>query len=65
MKTEEEILKWVNLNMPLLIKPKKNSKYIYVRPFRSQHAFDVVCEHLAKKIYNELQNSKKENGNRR
>ena len=65
MKTEEEILNWVRLNMPFAIMPSKTAKTKYIKPFTSHHAFDVVCEHFANKIYNELQNSKKDNENRR
>lgn len=59
--TEQDILKWVRLNMPFAIMPtSKKAKTKYIKPFTSQHAFDVVCEHLAKKIYNELQKQKQQ-----
>jgi len=53
MKTEQEILDWLHLNMPFAIKPKsKNAKTSIVSPFTSRHAFEEVCKHLANKLYN-------------
>lgn len=51
--SEGAILQWLYSNMPFAIKPKsKQAKTALVNPFTSNHAFEVVCKHLANKLYN-------------
>ncbi len=49
--TEEEAIKWVGLNIALMIKPKREAKTVFVNPFTSADAFIQVVEHLGKKLF--------------
>ena len=51
--SEGELLQWLYLNTPFVIKPKsKHAKTLLVNSFTSNHAFKEVCKHLANKLYN-------------
>lgn len=51
--SEEELLQFIYMNTPIAIKPKsKRAKGQLVSAFKSSNAFDKVCRHLAKKLFN-------------
>ena len=49
---EGELLQYIYTIMPFAIKPKVERKYKLINPFTSNHAFEQVCKHLAKKLFN-------------
>ena len=50
--SEEEAIKWVFLNTPWAVKPKKKTDSIkFINPFTSAHAHNVVVETLGKKLF--------------
>ena len=53
MKTKEEILLFVRLNMPIMIRSKAYEHH-FIYPFVSGHAQNEVCEYLAAKLFEEL-----------
>jgi hypothetical protein len=56
--SEEEAIKWVGLNIALMIKPKKKAKTIFINPFSSSDAYIQVIEDLGKKIFKHQQTKK-------
>ena len=52
----EDCIKWVRLHTPFAIKPVKKAKTIFVNPFTSVNAFNIVTECIGKELYNQLQN---------
>lgn len=51
--SEEELLQFIYMHTPIAIKPKsKRAKGQLVSAFKSGNAFDQVCRHLAKKLFN-------------
>ncbi len=51
--SEEELLKFIYRNIPIAVKPKsKLAKGQLTLAFKSANAFEQVCKHLAKKIFN-------------
>lgn len=50
--SKAELKMWLYVNIPIAIKPKsKSAKTNFVKAFASNHAFDVVCDELADKLY--------------
>jgi hypothetical protein len=49
--SEEDAIKWVGLNIPWAVKPKKKAKTIFINPFSSRHAHDVVVQSLGKQLF--------------
>lgn len=51
--SEEELLQLIYMHIPIGIKPKsKRAKGKLVSAFTSRNAFEQVCKHLAKKLFN-------------
>ncbi len=51
--SEEELLQFIYMHTPIAIKPKsKRAKGQLVSAFKSGNAFEQVCKHLAKKLFN-------------
>lgn len=51
--SEEELLQFIYMHTPIAIKPKsKRAKGKLVSAFKSGNAFEQVCKHLAKKLFN-------------
>lgn len=51
--SEEELLQFIYMHTPIAIKPKsKRAKGQLVSAFKSGNAFEQVCRHLAKKLFN-------------
>jgi hypothetical protein len=57
-KTEQEAIDFIWMNVPLGIKPTKKAKFMFVNPFSSNNAKDIVVESLGKALY-ELQEKSK------
>lgn len=52
--SREELLTYIQKIMPIAIKPKNNNaKKELVSPFTSRNAFEIVCEYLANKLFND------------
>jgi len=52
--SEEELLQFIYLHVPFAVKPtSKTAKTKLVPTFTSRNAFEQVCKHLAKKLFNE------------
>jgi len=52
--SEEELLQFIYLHIPLAIKPiSKIAKSSLVTPFTSMHALKEVCKQLAEKLFND------------
>jgi len=49
--SEEEVITWLYMNVPLAIEPTKKAKTFLVFPFTSAHAHKQVVEHLGKQLY--------------
>ena len=50
--SEEEAIKWVGLNIPWAVKPKKKTESVkFINPFTSTHAHDVVVQTLGKQLF--------------
>jgi hypothetical protein len=58
-KTEEDAIKWVSMNIPFGIKPKKMAKTKFIYPFSSFYAHDQVVECLGKTLYKYQQEKNK------
>jgi hypothetical protein len=51
--SENQLLQFIYMHTPIAIKPKsKRAKGGLVSAFKSANAFDQVCRHLAKKLFN-------------
>jgi hypothetical protein len=51
--SEGELLQFIYMHTPIAIKSKsKRAKGELVSAFKSGNAFDQVCRHLAKKLFN-------------
>lgn len=51
--SEDELLQFIYMHTPIAIKPKsKQAKGKLVSAFKSGNAFEQVCKHLAKKLFN-------------
>ena len=58
--TEEEAIAWTYRNILILVPPiSKKAKYQMVSPFSSQNAYEEVCKHLGKKLYDRSKNKPK------
>jgi hypothetical protein len=53
--TEEEAIKWVGLNIALMIKPKQKAKTVFINPFTSSDAYIQVIQDLGKKLFKHQQ----------
>ena len=54
---EKDCIKWVRLHTPIVIKPIRKAKTVFIAPFTSANASDVVTKHLGEELYKKL-NSK-------
>ena len=53
--SEREALDFINIHIPLAIKPiNKTAKTMFVSPFSSANAQKIVIESLAKSLFNDL-----------
>ena len=53
-KTEEEAIEWVEMRLPIVIKPSKPTKTQFVSPYSSCHAYREVAKILGKQLFKEL-----------
>ena len=53
-KTEEEAIEWVEMRLPIAIKPSKPAKTQFLSPFTSSHAYREVAKILGKQLFKEL-----------
>ena len=53
--SEDEAIKWVAMNIPFVVKPKKYTKAQFVYPFVTNYAHTQVVEHLGKQLYKHQQ----------
>jgi endonuclease III len=55
MLSDKKLLhRFIELNIPLCVKPKRKSKTVLVAAFTSRNAIDKVIEHLSDELFNEL-----------
>jgi len=54
--TLEEMQEYLFFIMPFATRPTKTAKTIFVNPFTSSQARNIIIEALAKRILNDLQN---------
>ena len=57
--TEEEAIRWVKDITPFAIKPKKKAKTVFINPFTSNNAYEIVTNVIGKSIYQLQENKKK------
>ena len=50
----ENCIKWVRLHTPIAIKPIKKAKTMFIAPFTSANAEDVVTKCLGEELYKQL-----------
>ncbi len=50
-KNEDEAIKWVRLNIPFAVNPKRKAKTTFIYPYVSYHAHMQVVEFLGKELY--------------
>lgn len=55
-KNLEDCIKWVRANTPFAITPLRKAKTMFIYPFKSVNAFDVVTRRIAIELYKELSN---------
>lgn len=59
--TEEEAIRWVKDITPFAIKPKKKAKTVFINPFTSNNAYEIVTNVIGKSIYQLQENKKNSN----
>ena len=54
--SEEDAIKWVFLNIPLVVQAKKkSSKFPLIFPYISANAYQQIVEHLGKQLFKHQQ----------
>ena len=56
-----DCIKWVRLHTPIVIKPIRKAKTVFVAPFTSANASDVVTKHLGEELFKQLKQNNDEN----
>lgn len=51
---KEDLHKFICLNTPICVKPKKKAKTMFVGVFTSEHALDCVVDKLTDSIWEKL-----------
>ena len=59
--SEKDCIKWVRLHIPIVIKPIRKAKTVFVAPFTSANASDVVTKHLGEELFKQLKQNNDEN----
>jgi hypothetical protein len=54
-KSEQEAIAWVASNIALAIQPKNKTKTMYIFPYISHYAHQVVVEGLGKELFKHQQ----------
>jgi hypothetical protein len=50
-KNKAELAEFIQVNIPMLIKPVRKSRYMYISPFSSNNAMDIVVEGLTDRLW--------------
>jgi hypothetical protein len=53
-KSRMELEEFIRLNIPIMVAPKGKSKYKFVSPFSSHHAYQTVINGLTDRLYEKL-----------
>ncbi len=53
-RNKEELAEFIQVNIPMLIAPSRKSKYTYISPFTSIHAFDIVIKGLTDRLWDKF-----------
>jgi len=59
-KTEKEAIRWVDMNIPIMITPKRVCKYKFTYPFSSIHAHKEIVNQLGKQLFKYQQKQNKQ-----
>ena len=51
LKTIEDCRNWVKEHIPFAVKPVKKAKTMFIYPFKSSNAEEVIINHLAQKLF--------------
>lgn len=57
-KNEKQAIQWVKEITPFAIMPKRKAKTVYVTPFTSVNAFEIITDVIGKEIYKRQEKSK-------
>ena len=52
--TKDELIQFISMNIPIVVRAKRKSKTVFVDVFTSQHAFETVINVLTERLHEKI-----------